>query len=182
MRFIVQISPPVDLSRLQEIAASPLCHRDKVFERLPGEHWLETTTNLYRLMITAEGAVVGATAKQRPCAEFQDLLEALGVKSLIKKEYEEGEEPETDWGDIVERYGLSDQKARRRVHTTIANLTPAEEEALHAIRLLAGSSDDWIDVGQFAHGFAPNLCVTLHSLARKGLIAYSQQQRMVRLR
>lgn len=182
MRYIVQLSPMVELTRLQEIAASPLCHSDKVFERLPGEHWLETSENLYRLIVTPNGFVVGAAAKKRPCVEFRDLLETLGVKAHIKKQYEEGEEPETDWTDIVERYGLAEQIERRHVVKPVGDLTPTEEEAFRAIQLLASSSEGWIDVGLFAHGFAKNLSTTLHSLARKGLITYSRSQQLVRLR
>ena len=180
---MVKIRPPIELSRLKEAAASPLCHHDKVFERNPGEYWIETTENLYKLVISTESTVTAAVSEKMPCAEFGDLLNALGATGLIKKGYENEREKETDWDSIAKKYDLNPIKARRLSPKGIARLTPAEEEALRAIQLTAGpDAHEWIDVALVARGFATNLRSTLRSLAKKGLIDVTASGRLARIR
>ena len=179
MSFLIELSGPVEISRLSEVAASPLCHRDKVFERAPGDHWLATTENLYQLIVSSEGFVVGARSREKPCWEFHDLFQTVGVKTEVKSESPENQS-KSDWERIAERYGI---RGIRRVHRRLPllkELRPAEEEALRAIQLLAGG-DGWVEVALFAHGFAKNLGVTLRSLARKGLVELSSTDKEVRL-
>ncbi|MEZ5415075.1 MAG: hypothetical protein R3F03_12290 [Opitutaceae bacterium] len=182
MNFIAQLMPPVKLARMQEVALSPLCHSSKIYARTTGEYWLETSANLYRLQDMPSGLVVAAISDMRPCADFFDLLDVLGIKAKIKKVYRDDEKPEIEWDDIVKKYGLPQPENARSIGDSFPKLTSTEEEVLRAIQLLAVSSNEWLDVALFARGFASNLSTTLQSLRRKGLIAYRQTEMIVRLR
>ena len=182
MRFFILISPPVDIARFREIAATPLCHHDIVFERTPNEFWLETTANLYRLIVDGSGLVLGAVTRMRPCAQFIDLLEILGVGMRQRKEPEPGEEPHPEWDDIAEKYGLAADESSNRPKVHDSDLSVVETEVLRAIQLLAGPSEEWVDVKLFEHAFARNLRRTLHGLARKRRISFSRENDAVRIR
>jgi hypothetical protein len=182
MRFVIKLSQPVEFSRFQEVAATPLCHADKIFERSAGDQWLETRENLYQLLLSSEGFVTGAVTRHEPCSEFHDLIDFLGLTASIEIAYEEGETPAPDWDSISERYHLAPiaQKETVRSTTDLTGLRPVEDEVLRAIQLLAGPFGE-IEVELFAHGFASNLSATLHSLARKRWIEFSPDEKSVRL-
>lgn len=182
MRFSITLSPPVESSRFREVAGTPLCHADKVFERSSGDYWLETTENLYQLVFSQERMVTGVVSREQPCAEFNDLVECLGLTVKIEKAYDLGEPPDFDWENIAEKYKIEPIAPRTRAcrQIAIAGLRPVEAEVLRAIQTLAGPFEQ-IDVNLFAHGFASNLSVTLHSLARKRFIIFSPETNSVRL-
>jgi hypothetical protein len=157
------------------VAASPLCHRAQLFERSPGNHWLATSEGLYQLVLSPDGLVVGARSREKPCLEFHDLLQTVGVTAKVKNEYQEGEGAMVDWDTIAEQYGIRPVPEVHRVTASHPELKPVEEEMLRAIQLL-GAGDGWVQVELFAHGFATNFNATLKSLARKGMIAFSSKK------
>ena len=179
MYYRVQISPGIEFTRFREVASTRLCHSQKVFERSPGEHWLESTENLYQLEISPDGFVTGTITTKRPCSEFIDLVTTFGANATLIKNHEE---KEFDWDTLSKSYEHPLDKGVIGVSPSITELSPKEKEVLRTIQLSVTNPDGWIPVTAFANRLTNKLLVTLKSLSNKGFISFIELHRAVRLR
>ncbi|HVZ65090.1 MAG TPA: hypothetical protein VG936_11010 [Lacunisphaera sp.] len=162
---------PIPVSEFAEVLASPLYGKTEFYCRFEN-HWrLETRTRAYDVLTDDSGCVIEITCDELPCEIGRLILQHWNLE-----------------GHLVTRTvaGLA-PRIKKAVPATAPSfgseaLHPAEEEVLQAIQTIAGNTNDWVDVGLFAHGFHKNLSVTLDSLESKGYIQCSPLRKAVRLR
>ena len=163
--------PPVALSTLAEIAASPLFGRKRVLERSKGDFWLETRASFYRLIVSPGDCVTEIQSTNGLCDDIRDIAATLGPYFVFERGGSDPRDGKTDWDHLMQRYQLGPLKPAKPMETGIVSeLRPLEEEILRAITLLDGGEPAWVAVDLFARAFDHSLRKTLRGMTRKQLL------------